>query len=149
MRQTETGQTPAPTHHTHGLTRGLASGLALAVILDTAGQLLWKFAVERLPDNLSLWSTIEAAAQQPWFLAVIAVFLCQLFVWLKVVENVDLSFAQPITSLSYLTVCGFSWMMFDDQIGFTKGAGILCVLAGVWIISRGKRQTHTGAGART
>lgn len=147
MRQTTTEQTPKS--HTHGLTRGLAVGLTLAIILDTIGQLLWKFAVERLPDNLSLGSTIEAVAQQPWFLAVVAVFLCQLFVWLKVLENVDLSFAQPITSLSYLTVCGFSWMLFDDRIGPVKGAGILCVLAGVWLISRGKRQTHTDTGTQT
>ena len=141
-------QTPGPTTHTHGLTRGLAFGLALAIILDTAGQLLWKFAVERLPDNLTLWQTVGAAVQHPWFLAVIAVFLCQLLVWLKVIENVDLSFAQPITSLSYLTVCGFSWVMFDDRIGLTKGAGILCVLAGVWLISRGRRQTHDHTGTQ-
>ncbi|MBY0575458.1 MAG: EamA family transporter [Gallionellaceae bacterium] len=139
---------PDPTPHTHGLTRGLAFGLALAVILDTAGQLLWKFAVERLPDTPAFWPTIEAVAQQPWFLAVIAVFLCQLFVWLKVLENADLSFAQPITSLSYLTVCGFSWMLFDDHIGPLKGVGILCVLAGVLLISRGKRQTHADPDAQ-
>lgn len=138
-----------PTPHTHGLTRGLAVGLLLAIILDTVGQLLWKFAVERLPDTPTLWSTIEAVAQQPWFLAVVVVFLCQLFVWLKVLEDVDLSFAQPITSLSYLTVCGLSWVMFDDRIGLVKGAGILCVLAGVWLISRGKRQTHADTDTQT
>ena len=129
------------TEHTHGITPVLALGLALTIILDTLGQLLWKFAVERLPDTNDLWPTIEAISHQPWFLVVMAIFLCQLFIWLKVLEDADLSFAQPITSLSYLTVCGFSWAMFDDRIGWVKGAGILCVLAGVWLISRGKRQT--------
>lgn len=143
MQKTRIEQTPESTTHTHGLTRVLALGLTLAIILDTAGQLLWKFAAKRLPDTTTLWATIEAVAQQPWFLAVAAVFLCQLFVWLKVLENADLSFAQPITSLSYLTVCGFSWVIFDDHIVLTTGAGILCVLAGVWLISRGKRKTHT------
>lgn len=141
MRQPETEHKPA----THGLTKRLAFGLALAIILDTIGQILWKFAVGRLPDTLTFWSTLEAIAQQPWFLAVVAIFLCQLFVWLKVLEDADLSFAQPITSLSYLTVCGFSWVMFDDQVGPIKGVGILCVLAGVYLISRGKRQTDHGA----
>lgn len=137
MRQTES----EPTIHTHGLTRELAIGLMLAIILDTVGQLLWKFAVELLPETSSIWSTVEAIAHQPWFLAVLVIFLCQLYVWLKVLEDVDLSFAQPITSLSYLTVCGLSWAIFDDRISLTKGAGILLVLAGVWLISRGKRQT--------
>ena len=127
--------------HRHGLTPILAIGLMLAIILDTAGQLLWKFAVGTLP-NAGFWPSAKAVLAQPLFVGVAAIFLLQLFNWLKVLDQADLSFAQPITSLSYVTVAGLSKLLFDEPVGAIKVAGILCILAGVWVISRGRRQTN-------
>lgn len=135
-------------HHT-GLTRTLTIGLALAIVLDTAGQLLWKYAVETLPHSQAFWPSAEAVLAQPWFLVVIALFLCQLFNWLQVLEHADLSFAQPITSLSYVTVSGLSWLLFGEALGWLKILGVLCILAGVWLISQGRRHTPVNADTPT
>lgn len=131
--------------HQHRLTPALAIGLALAIVLDTAGQLLWKYAVETLPHTASLWPAADAVLSQPLFLAVIAVFLCQLVNWLKVLDHADLSFAQPITSLSYVSVAALSALSFAEPIGPGKGLGILCILAGVWVISQGQKLTPVRA----
>ena len=93
----------------HGLTPILALALAVAVALDTATQLLWKHAVAGLPDNASLQVAVLAVFSQPWFAVLIGLFLIQLWNWLNVLKHADLSFAQPITSLSYLTVSAASW----------------------------------------
>ena len=75
--------------------------------------------------------------------AIVAViFLLQLFNWLKVLGQADLSFATPITSLSFVTVAGLSTLLFDEPVGAAKVAGILCILAGVWVISQGQRWTQ-------
>ena len=87
------------------------------------------------------FAPVEAVLAQPLFLVVVAVFLGQLFNWLKVLEHADLSFAQPITSLAYVTVTGLSWLLFAEPVGWLKMAGILCILAGVWLISGGQRIT--------
>ena len=116
----------------------LVIGLAFAIILDTAGQLLWKFSVASLSHTSGLWPTAEAILRQPLFIVLAGIFLCQLINWLKVLEYADLSFAQPITSLSYVTVCVLSAFLFGEHIGFAKTAGVLCVLCGVWLVSQGK-----------
>jgi undecaprenyl phosphate-alpha-L-ara4N flippase subunit ArnF len=116
----------------------LVTGLALAIILDTAGQLLWKFCVASLPPGSGLWQTAEAVLRQPLFLVLAGIFLCQLINWMKVLEHADLSFVQPVTSLSYVTVCVLSAIWFDEHIGIAKTVGILCVLSGVWLVSQGE-----------
>ena len=122
-----------------GLRPALAIGLALAIVLDTAGQLLWKHAVETLPHTAQLWPAVDAVLGQPLFLLVIGVFLAQLVNWLKVLDQADLSFAQPITSLSYVAVAGLSALLYGEPIGPLKALGIVCILAGVWVISQGHR----------
>ena len=124
----------------------LAIGLALATILDTAGQLLWKFCVASLPNTSGLWQTAEAVLRQPLFILLAGIFLCQLINWMKVLERADLSFAQPITSLSYVTVCILSAVLFGEHIGLAKIAGVLCVLGGVWLVSQGKPLEHEKPG---
>lgn len=84
---------------------------------------------------------------QPWFIVLAAIFLLQLFNWMKVLEHADLSFAQPITSLSYVTVCVLSAILFGEHIGAVKIAGVLCVLAGVWLVSQGEPQAQDNPGA--
>jgi drug/metabolite transporter (DMT)-like permease len=127
--------------------RMLVFGIALATILDTAGQLLWKYCVASLPADAGLSQAAWAVLQQPWFIVLVAIFLLQLFNWMKVLEHADLSFAQPITSLSYVTVCVLSAILFGEHIGAAKIAGVLCVLAGVWLVSQGEPQAQDNPGA--
>jgi drug/metabolite transporter (DMT)-like permease len=121
--------------------RVLALGIALATILDTAGQLLWKYCVDLLPSDAGLSQAAWAVLHQPLFIVLVAIFLLQLFNWMKVLEHADLSFAQPITSLSYVTVCVLSVFLFGEHIGAAKIAGVLCVLGGVWLVSQGEPQS--------
>lgn len=116
----------------------LMIGLALAIILDTAGQLLWKFSIASLPQAFGWRQTAEAVLGQPLFIVLGGIFLCQLINWMKVLERADLSFVQPITSLSYVTVCALSAIWLDEHIGIAKTLGVLCVLAGVWLVSQGE-----------
>ena len=115
----------------------LAVGLGLTIVLDTLAQLVWKAAALRLPAQGSGAELVLAVLQQPLFLALALLFLLQLLVWLKVLEHADLSFAQPITALSYVTVCGLSVLWFDEALDARKLAGITLVLLGVWFVSRG------------
>ena len=127
-----------------GSKRTLVIGLVLAIVFDTAGQLLWKFTAETLPSTASLWPTVDAMLRQPLILVLVGVFVCQLINWLKVLEHADLSYAQPITSLSYVSVCAFSVHLFGEHIGLAKAAGILCIFSGVWLVSQSKPLADSG-----
>jgi drug/metabolite transporter (DMT)-like permease len=114
----------------------LALGLAIAIGLDTAVQLLWKTAVGRLPEGLGLVDTALAAAHQPVFLITGLLLISQTVNWLTVLDHADLSFAQPITALSYVSVLLLSATLLGENIGRLQILGVGCILLGVWFISR-------------
>lgn len=128
--------------------RLLVVGLALAILLDTVGQLLWKICVASLPAAADLTSVVAAALRQPLFIVLAAVFLLQLFNWLRVLERAELSYAQPITSLSYVTVCVLSASVLGEHIGAAKTVGVLFVLGGVALVSQ-SRPAEAEAEARS
>ena len=98
--------------------------LALAVVLDTAVQLLWKVAASQLPGI------------SPLFLLVAVLFAWQLFNWLQVLEGSDLSYSQPITALSLVSVFVLSALFLGESVDLPKVLGTGFVLAGVWFVSR-------------
>ena len=128
-----------------GIPLRLVFGLALAIILDTFVQLTWKVAVSTLPSLTSLWDFLGAILHRPIFLLVAALQVGQLFNWLKVLDHADLSYAQPITSLSYVSVCLCSALFLNESIDGLQTLGIGLILAGVWFISRTGHATPSEA----
>ena len=104
--------------------------LALAIVLDTAIQLTWKTAASRGP-----------VLSDPLFYGAMAIWLVQLAVWLRVLARVDLSFAQPITALSYVSVAVLSGILLHERLSPTQFAGIGLILLGVFLISRTPART--------
>jgi drug/metabolite transporter (DMT)-like permease len=121
----------------------LAAGLFLAILIDTALQLVWKFAVLSLPNDGSPWLNVHAVLQSPLFVFVIFLMACQFFNWLMVLGNADLSYAQPVTSLSYVSVFCLSVLYLKEGTDLIQVAGILFVLAGVWFISQTDHVTQS------
>jgi drug/metabolite transporter (DMT)-like permease len=119
----------------------LAIGLAVAIALDTALQLVWKTGIAAIPDSASAWEAVVAVALNPIFILVVVFMAAQLVNWLKVLDHADLSYAKPFTSLSYVTVCFLSVLVLGEHIAFMQIVGILVVIAGVWCVSMTKRAT--------
>ena len=111
--------------------------LALAVVLDTAVQILWKMAALQLPSIGLL------------FMLVAALFAWQLLNWLRVLESSDLSYSQPITALSLVTVFVLSVLYLGEGVDLPKVTGTLFVLAGVWFISRTDHDSRPESAVRT
>ena len=116
----------------------VAIGLALIISMDTFVQLFWKIAAVSLPETPS-WEAVETLLHNPLFLLVIGMMLCQLFIWLMVLGEADLSFAQPFFSLSRITVCLASVYFLHERIAPAQALGIALVCAGAWCISRTAR----------
>ena len=123
----------------------LVIGLAVAIGLATALQLVWKTGVADIPDT-SVWDAIVGIALNPIFILVIAFMAAQLVNWLKVLDHADLSYAKPFTSLSYVTVCVLSVLLLGEHIAPLQIAGIVVVVAGVWCVGMTRRAT-IGSGA--
>jgi uncharacterized membrane protein len=122
-------------------------GLSIAIILDTGVQIFWKMAVQAtdiapgITTVDQLFSSVMTTFGQPLFWLVVTLFLLQLANWLKVLEHADLSYSQPITSLSYISVGALSAALLHEKITFLQVAGITLVLVGVWFISKTDHNT--------
>ncbi len=121
-------------------------GLVLAVVLDTFIQVTWKLAVTEAPAGAAVFTTLRVVLSSPLFIAAMLAFTMQLWVWMRVLALADLSFAQPFTALSILTVLGISSHSLHEQISIAKGFGVGLILLGVFFISRTPHRTHGGAG---
>lgn len=119
-------------------------GLALAIALDTIAQLCWKFAAGQVPDTIGLWQSVVYILSEPLFHAVLLLYFLQFFNWMIVLAHADVSYAQPITALSYVTVSGASMPLFHERLSPLRLIGLVMILLGVWFISRTSYRT-TGA----
>ncbi len=111
------------------------AGLVLAVGLDTCIQIAWKLSVTG-GEAASVYASVVAALHRPWFYAAMLAFGAQLFNWLRVLARADLSFAQPFTALSYVTVLILSNFALHERISWHRWGGVALILAGVVCISR-------------
>jgi drug/metabolite transporter (DMT)-like permease len=111
-------------------------GLVLAVVLDTVIQITWKMAVSGISREASLWAATAVVLSSPFFYAAMLVFGAQLWNWLRVLARADLSFAQPFTALSYITVLVYSSRWLHEHVSPVRGVGVSLILAGVFFISR-------------
>jgi drug/metabolite transporter (DMT)-like permease len=121
----------------------LAAGLFVAILIDTILQLAWKSAVLSLPGDGSLWLNVQAILHSPLFIFLIFLMAFQFFNWLMVLGDADLSYAQPITALSYVSVFCLSVFYFKEPPDPVQIAGIILVLAGVWFISQTDHVTQS------
>ncbi len=122
----------------------LIAGLVAAIVLDTLLQVLWKAAASSLPAAPSPGAVLAAILHQPLFLVVGLLFAAQMVNWLKVLDKADVSFALPITALSYVSVAAVSALILHEHITTGRMAGIALILAGVVLVSRSGHDTVQG-----
>jgi multidrug transporter EmrE-like cation transporter len=115
--------------------------LTMTVVMDTIGQLCWKFAAGQVPDTIGLWQSFVSILHEPLFHVALLVYFLQFFNWMIVLAHADLSYAQPITALSYVTVSGASMAMFHEHLSLLRVLGLAMILVGVWVISRTNLRT--------
>jgi drug/metabolite transporter (DMT)-like permease len=121
--------------------RPVVAGLCLAVVLDTVIQIAWKLAVSGIPAGASTAATLRGALSSPFFYAAMLTFGAQTWNWLRVLARADLSFAQPFTALSYLSVLTLSSHSLHESLSLTRVSGVGLILLGVFLISRTPSRT--------
>jgi drug/metabolite transporter (DMT)-like permease len=100
------------------LKKGMGSMGPLTLSLDQVGGILWRIATN------------------PYVVIGLMVYVFSTLFWLMALSRVDLSFAYPFASLSYVIMLAASWFLFHENITPMRllGTGVICV--GVILISR-------------
>jgi multidrug transporter EmrE-like cation transporter len=110
------------------------------VLLNAGAQLLLKAGVQPLGvltvgwDNL-LPTAVRVLMQWP-IVAGLACYVVSVGVWIVGLSRVEVSLAYPMLSLGYVVNALAAWWLFGEALGPMRWAGMLLILAGVFVMSR-------------
>jgi drug/metabolite transporter (DMT)-like permease len=129
------------------LTKGMKSTMTtsivyimISVLLGAFGQIMLKKGMNTMgPLTLStaqLVSILWHIATNPYVVAGLGMYVCSTMFWLIALSRVDLSYAYPFASLSYVVMLTASFFLFKEHLTALRLAGTLVVGLGVLLISR-------------
>ncbi len=94
--------------------------------------------------NMMEFVARNASSALVW--AGIFVYALNFFIWIAILYKVDLSIAMPVGSATYIFVPVIAMMLFHEQIGLTRWAGIILIVIGIHFVSRSGRPPAERAG---
>jgi drug/metabolite transporter (DMT)-like permease len=114
--------------------------ILISVLGSAAGQLLLKKGMNDLgPITLNLIqlpSVLWRMATNPNIFIGLTIYLIGTVFWLAALSRVDLSYAYPFASISYVIMLVASWQMFGEKISLSRLLGTLVIGIGVLLIYR-------------
>jgi drug/metabolite transporter (DMT)-like permease len=114
--------------------------ILVSVVAGAAGQVLLKKGMGSMgPLTLSvdqLGNILWRIGTNPYVVIGLAIYVGGTVFWLTALSRVDLSYAYPFASLSYVVMLIASWQLFNENITVLRLLGTLVVCLGVFIISR-------------
>lgn len=113
----------------------------ISVFLAVVGQLLLKTGMLRVGKfsfNIStLVHQYTRILLNPFVIAGLFAFFISMLVWLYVLSRMELSFAYPFVALNYVLILLGSYFLFKETITLHKMIGVVVIVIGVYLISRG------------
>ena len=112
----------------------------ISVLGGAAGQVLLKKGMNDLgPLTVTMaqiGSVILKIATNPYVIIGLLIYGLSTFFWLVALSTLDLSYAYPFASLSYLIMLIASWWAFGENISFLRLLGTFIICIGVLLIYR-------------
>jgi multidrug transporter EmrE-like cation transporter len=125
--------------------RGATMNIAVIYILisvlgGAVGQILLKKGMSNMGpitlDLSHLLNTLWRMATNPYVFIGLAIYVTGTVFWLSALSRVNLSFAYPFASLSYVIMLIASWLILDEKISAMRLLGTIVIGLGVFLISR-------------
>lgn len=114
--------------------------ILISVLGGAIGQLLLKRGMNMMgPLTLSasdLLSVLLKMGTNPYVIIGLLVYVGSTIFWLTALSRVDLSYAYPFASLSYVVMLIASWRLFGENITPLRLAGTFVIAVGVFLVSR-------------
>lgn len=114
--------------------------IAFSICAGVAGQLVLKQGMTRLGAQsvsaATIVDTLMKLALSPWVIGGLAIYVAGTFFWLMVLSRVEVSFAYPMTSMSYILIVASSWYFLGEQVSLLRILGVVTIMLGVLLISQ-------------
>jgi drug/metabolite transporter (DMT)-like permease len=114
--------------------------IVISVMLGVVGQLMLKQGMNVMgPQSLSpdkIPTILWKVATSPWVVIGLLVYVSATFFWLIALSRVELSYAYPFASLSYIFMLAASWRLMGENPSLPRLGGVALICLGVIIISQ-------------
>ncbi len=114
--------------------------ILISVLGGAVGQILLKKGMSSMGpitlDLSHLLNTVWRMATNPYVFIGLAIYVTGTVFWLAALSRVNLSFAYPFASLSYVIMLLASWLILDEKISAMRLLGTVVIGLGVFLISR-------------
>jgi undecaprenyl phosphate-alpha-L-ara4N flippase subunit ArnF len=119
--------------------------MAASIVLSSSAQLFMKAGMVLLSNASpgSGWMEVITADNieaVTWVSSGLLCYAFSLFCWMYAISRLELSFAYPMLSLSYVLVylLAAHWPLLGEELSPIRGAGIATIIFGFYLISRSK-----------
>ncbi len=72
----------------------------------------------------------------PFVLLGLGAYFVGALCWLVVLSRVELSWAHPLTAVTYVLIVFLSWVLFKEDVGLVRVIGVLAIVLGVILVAR-------------
>lgn len=117
----------------------ITAALVISMLFGVVGQLFIKRGLNNLGAldfAAGLVGSYLRVFLSPLVILGLGIYVLGVFFWLYALSKVDLSYAYPFVSLSYVLVILASWMFLGEHITPLRGAGVAAICVGVLLIAR-------------
>ena len=110
--------------------------------LIVTGQVLWKLAIDKNGGLINSDSTniqnIFNLLSSPYMLSGVVIYMCATVFWMYLLGEYEYSFIYPMSSMTFVMSLFFASYVFDEEITLFKIIGVLIIMLGVFIVTKGK-----------
>lgn len=114
--------------------------ILLGVLLNAGAQLLLKEGMRRIGHFDFVWANVVPISAQlaanVFILGGLLAYVVSVVVWLLVLSRVEVSYAYPMLSVGYIVNAIGGYYLFREDLSIERIAGILVIIAGVYLVSR-------------
>ena len=105
-------------------------------ILLCGGQVLLKFALQRMGSFSWSVDFVVRNLNNWWLLACGICYGCATMLWMYIIKHFPFSMAYPMISLSYVFGMLAAIVFFHEQVPLVRWLGVLLIMAGCVLIAR-------------
>ena len=116
--------------------------LLLSILLGVVSQLIIKWKMSAFSfDNYETWqekfSLAFSMLLNPYIIIALVLTLLAGVTWMIAMTKFEISYAYPFTLLALVLVTIFSFIFFGESINIYKLIGIVFIILGIVVISKG------------
>ena len=109
-----------------------------SVLLNALAQILLKAGMNKFGNidlKNSIINTSISIALNPYIITGFISYGISILLWLWVLSKVDVSLAYPFQALGYIVVTILAWLIFQENISFTRIMALIFITIGLIILA--------------